>query len=66
MKSKQELRDLSEGELKSRKIELQKELLKMNVQVATGTNPQNSGKIRLIKKNVARIITLLKQKEDKE
>ena len=66
MKSKQELRELSEEELKSRKIELQKELLKMNVQVATGTNPQNSGKIRLIKKNIARIITLLKQKEDKE
>jgi ribosomal protein L29 len=64
MKSNKEIAGLSASELNGRKEELKKELLKLNVQVGMGTNPQDSGKIKQIKKNIARINTSLKQKED--
>ena len=64
MKYNKELKGFSVEELNQRLVEFKKELLKLNVQVATGSNPENPGKLRLIKKNVARILTLLKMKED--
>ncbi len=64
MKYTKELKGLSTEELKKKLVELKKELLKLNVQVATGSNPENPGMLRLIKKNIARILTLLKMKED--
>ncbi len=66
MKTTKELRALSIPEMKVRKQELQKELLKMNAQVAMGTNPQSPGRVRLTKKNIARILTLITEKEVKE
>jgi large subunit ribosomal protein L29 len=66
MKTTKELRNLSVAEMKTRKEELQKELLKMNAQVAMGTNPQSPGKVKQAKKNIARILTLIKEKEVKE
>ncbi|MEK6846124.1 MAG: 50S ribosomal protein L29 [Nanoarchaeota archaeon] len=65
MKITKELRALSGEELRSRKAELQYELLKMNAQVALGTNPTNPGKIGQTKKNIARIFTLLAEKQAK-
>lgn len=65
MKITKELRGFSAEELRARKEEMQKELLKMNTQVATGTNVSNPGKLKLTKKNVARILTLLKEKGGK-
>jgi len=66
MKTTKEMRSLSPEELFARKSELQKELLKLNAQVAMGTNPQNPGKVKQTKKNIARILTLLNEKEVKE
>ena len=63
MKITKELRDLPEQELKDRLGELKKELLKLNVEVATGANPSSPGKLKQTKKNIARINTLLKEKE---
>lgn len=63
MKITKELKGLSDQELKNRLDEFKKELLKLNVQVATGANTSNPGKLRQTKKNIARILTLLKQKE---
>ena len=57
-----ELRALGEPELKNKMTELYKELMKDNAQVATGTIPKNPGKLRLAKKTIARIKTLLAQK----
>ncbi len=57
-----ELRALGEGELKQKLIELHKELMKDNAQVATGTIPKNPGKLRLAKKTIARIHMLLANK----
>ncbi len=62
MKAK-ELAGLEMGDLKTRLAELEKELIKLNAQVATGTMPKSPGQIRSTKKTIARIITILKQKE---
>jgi len=57
-----ELRALGETELKQKMTELYKELMKDNAQVATGTIPKNPGKLKLSKKTIARIKTLIAQK----
>jgi large subunit ribosomal protein L29 len=61
-----ELRSLSDDELKLKLVELRKELMKENAQVATGTVPKSPGKLKLIKKNIARILTILAEKEEKQ
>ena len=53
---------LSQEQLRERLVEFKKELLKLNSQVASGANVQNPGKLKQIKKNVARVLTLLNQK----
>ena len=58
MKITKDLRNLSSEEMTKRLEEFKKELLKLNVEVATGANPANSGKLRQTKKNIARILTL--------
>ena len=57
-----ELKMLPEPELKKKLEELHKELMKDNAQVATGTIPKNPGKLKVTKKTIARIHTLLAQK----
>ncbi len=57
-----ELRAMQETDLKQKILELHKELMKDNAQVATGTIPKNPGKLRLAKKTIARIHTILAQK----
>ncbi len=57
-----ELKGLSPEELKARSTEMKKELMKLNVQVSTGSTPGNPGKLRQIKKSLARMRALLHQK----
>ena len=66
MKVTKELRGLPPEELAKRLGEFKKELLKLNVEVATGANPANSGKLKQTKKNIARILTLQREKEVKD
>jgi large subunit ribosomal protein L29 len=63
MKITKELRGLSREELLARANEFKKELLKLNVQVATGSNPTSPGRVKQIKKNIARILTLIAEME---
>ena len=63
MKITKTFRSLSREELQERLGEFKKELLKLNVQVATGANTANPGVLKQTKKNIARILTLLKEKE---
>ncbi len=58
MKAVKELNDLNEEALEKRLSELRKELMKFRSQVASGTIPRNPGKIRLIKRMIARIHTI--------
>ncbi|HLD00436.1 MAG TPA: 50S ribosomal protein L29 [Candidatus Nanoarchaeia archaeon] len=64
MKTTAELRKLSRNELETRLEEFKKELLKLNVQVATGANTPNPGKLKRTKKNIARILTLFKEQSE--
>ncbi|MBI5391723.1 50S ribosomal protein L29 [Candidatus Woesearchaeota archaeon] len=54
-----ELKNLSQIELEKRLGELRKDLMKLQAQVASGTRPENPGKIRALKRGVARIITTM-------
>jgi ribosomal protein L29 len=65
MKITKELRGLSREDLLERLGEFKKELLKLNVEVATGANPASSGKFQQTKKNIARIHTLLHEVNNK-
>lgn len=55
MKIIKELQSLNQKDLQKRLEEFKKELLKLNVQVASGANTANPGKLRQTKKNIARI-----------
>ena len=55
MKAAKEISQLSAEELQKRLGEFKKELLKLNVQVATGANPSSPGRMRQVKKSSALI-----------
>jgi ribosomal protein L29 len=63
MKSIKELRSLPENELLKRKEELSKELVKFRGQ-AGGSSSESSGSVKRNKRNIARIITLIKEKKE--
>ncbi len=63
MKAK-ELSGMGEKELNSKLAELRMELIKQNAQVAVGTTPKSPGLIKQMKKNIARILTVLKNEEE--
>lgn len=54
---------MSKEELKAKVLELKKELIKLNAQVATGTIPKNPRQIRSAKKYIARLLTAMRAKE---
>lgn len=58
-----ELRGYSKDDLSQKKDELYKDLMKENAQISTGTVPKNPGKIKVMKKTIARINTILAEKE---
>ena len=49
---------LNKEELKSKLIELRKELMKQNAQISTGTTPKSPGQVREIKKTIAKILSI--------
>ena len=57
-----ELKKLPKEDLKSKILELKKELIKENVQISTGTVPKSPGKIRTMKKTIAKINAILEEK----
>ena len=61
MKAK-ELRVMNELDLENKSTELKKELMKINSQVATGTVPKNPSKIKEMKRTIAKILTIKKEK----
>ena len=61
MKAK-ELRVMNELDLENKTIELKKELMKINSQIAIGTIPKNPGKVREMKRTIAKILTIKHEK----
>ncbi len=58
-----ELRSLPEKERQDKLQEAYKELMKENTQIATGTQIKNPGKVKQLKKTIARIKMLATQKK---
>jgi large subunit ribosomal protein L29 len=57
-----ELRDLADGELSAKLRELQEELFNLRFQLATG-QIENVGRIRTVRRDIARVRTVLRQRE---
>ncbi len=57
-----ELKAMNDLDLENKAMELRKELMKINSQVAVGTVPKSPGKLRQIKKTIAKILTIKREK----
>ena len=54
---------MSELDLDNKMLELKKELMKINSQIAIGTLPKSPGKIKEMKRTIAKIFTIRQQKQ---
>jgi len=63
---KKDLRKLSDEDLEKKLKDLRLELLKERGNVEMGGNIKNPGKIKVIKRDIARILTLKKERERKK
>lgn len=64
MKSK-EMRVMDKDTLNEKILELKKELVKVNAQVAIGTALKNPGQVKKIKKTIAKILSVKQEKAGK-
>jgi len=60
-----EVREMNVAEAKERLSLLRKDLSKERAVIASGTRPENPGKVRSIRKDIARILTIISEKETK-
>jgi len=58
-----EIKQMDEKTLTSKLNEFRNELIAINAQVAMGTLPENPGRIREIKKTIAKLLTVKRIKE---
>lgn len=62
--TKNDYKQMNETQLNERLSDLKKELMKINTQISTGTTPENPGRVKEVKKTIARIITALNLKKE--
>ncbi|MBI2133268.1 50S ribosomal protein L29 [Candidatus Woesearchaeota archaeon] len=60
---KKEIQTMQPEEMKAKLVELRKEMMKINSQIATGTVPKSPGQMRQIKRTIARILTIRREKQ---
>ena len=65
MKAK-ELKVMNELDLENKTIELKRELMKINSQIAIGTIPKSPGKVKEMKRTIAKILTIKHEKASKQ
>ena len=63
---KLELKQMSKDQLNEKLVELRKELMRLNSQRSTKTVTENPGRLKLIRRNIARILTFESQKTKQE
>jgi len=59
----QEIKTMSSQDMEKKLVELKMQLVKLNLQVSTGTTLKKPKEIREIKKNIARILTSINKKK---
>jgi len=62
MKAK-EITTMSPADIEQKVVELKQELSKERASIASGTKSENPGKIRKLRRDVARLLTIKRQKE---
>ena len=62
----EEIRDMSLEEMKEKRGELRAEQSKEQALLATGTAPENPGRIRELRHTIARLNTIIYQREEEE
>ena len=60
---KNELKKMDSKLLKENLRELEKELIKLNTQISTGTMLESPGRVRAVKRTIAKINTFIHQKK---
>lgn len=63
---KKELKEMSKEKINDKVIELRKELMKTRAKSASKVAPENPGKVREIRKTIARLLTIKKQRGSKK
>jgi len=58
-----EIREMPIAEAEKKVLHLREELAKERAVLASGTRPENPGKIRSIRRGIARLLTIIKEKE---
>merc|ERR1712232_334554 len=61
-----ELRKKTKKELEEQLVELKKELVNLRVAKVTGGAPNKVSKIRVVRKSIARVLTVLNQKQKEQ
>lgn len=61
-----DIRKMNAQEQENKLLELKKDLIKINAQIAAGTVPENPGNVKNVKKTVARIMTIMNEKKKEE
>ena len=54
---------MNESDLDGKSIELKKELMKLNSQIAVGTAIKNPSSVKQIKRTIAKILTIKEEKQ---
>jgi large subunit ribosomal protein L29 len=62
MKAK-EIMTMSPGDIEQKVVELKQELAKERASIVSGTRSENPGKIKKLRRDIARLLTIKKQKE---
>jgi large subunit ribosomal protein L29 len=57
-----DVRKLTDKDFESKMSEIKKELLKLRAQRSAGSSPENPGRIKALRRTVARMITIQNQK----
>ncbi|QQG39229.1 MAG: 50S ribosomal protein L29 [Candidatus Woesearchaeota archaeon] len=58
---KTELKKMDEASIKSKLTDLQRQMIKINSQISTRTIPENPGRVKEIKRTIAKLKTRLSQ-----
>lgn len=57
-----EIRKMKDEELEKKLADLRKELMRIKTQIAQGTAPENPGRAREIRRTIARILTIKRER----
>ena len=60
-----ELRAMGEDDLRAKLSEYRAELRRLKAQTSAGVRPENPGRVRELKRTIARILTILHEKKRK-